>query len=176
MTSHERAHRNNSVIEARARGLSWPRIAQLHGVSERQARRIVADFRASRPSLHEHDPVEVVEETLAAYESAIQELAILAEETNHDSTKLGAIKARLDVYEARNHLLRSIGVLPDLGSLRVAIDLSQIAGRLVDLFERAQISDPVKAEILEAIDPRTDPHFESPLIGVRHHGNGHSLG
>jgi hypothetical protein len=170
MTSHERSQRNLRVVEARARGLSWTRIAHLHGVSERQARRVCADYRASRPALHERDPVEVVEETLAAYESVIDELAVLAGETNHSSTKLGAIKARLDVYEARNHLLRSIGVLPDLGSLRVAIDLSQIAGRLVDLFERAQIPESVKAQILDAVDPPRPPGLGAPS-----HPNGQGL-
>jgi hypothetical protein len=174
VTSHERAQRNVRIIEARARGLSWPRIAHMHGISDRQARRIVADYRASGPALHDRDPVEIVEETLEAYETAIADLVVLAEETNHDSTRLGAIKARLDVYQARNELLRTIGVLPsDLGSLHVAIDLSQIAGRLVALFEHAQVPERVKAEILDAIDPRADPPFESPQAGVGHHGNGH---
>jgi hypothetical protein len=60
----------------------------------------------------------------------------------------------LDAYRARNELLATIGVMPrDLGALRVAIDLSQIAGRLVALFEHASIPEPVKAQILDAIDP-----------------------
>jgi hypothetical protein len=41
MTSHERAQRNVGIIEARARGLSWPRIAHLHG---QIAERLVAVF------------------------------------------------------------------------------------------------------------------------------------
>jgi hypothetical protein len=117
-----------------------------------------------------------VEATLDAYETAIADLVILAQETRHDSTRLGAIKARLDVYQARNDLLRTIGVLPsDLGELRLAIDLTQIAGRLITLFEHAAIPEPMKAEILDAIDPRADPPLESSQVGVGQHGNGHHL-
>jgi hypothetical protein len=49
----------------------------------------------------------------------------------------------------------------------VAIDLSQIAGRLVALFEHASIPEPVKAQILDAIDPLRQPDLE-----VASHANG----
>jgi hypothetical protein len=124
-------------------------------VSDRQARRIVADYRASLPALHEHDPMEVVEETLEAYGAAIEDLSLLAERTDHDSTKLGAIRARLDVHHARIDLMRTIGVLPhNLGYMSVAIDLRKIAARLLDVFDRAEISEQVMDHIMEAIDPR----------------------
>jgi hypothetical protein len=156
VTSYERTQRNMRIVEDRARGLSWTRIAHRRGVSDRQARRIVADFRASQPALHEWDPVEVVEETLGAYATAIEDLSLLAESTDHDSTKLGAIKSRLDVYHSRIDLLRAVGVMPrDLGYVGVALELRQIATRVVDVFESAGMPEQVKAQLLEAIDPRT---------------------
>jgi hypothetical protein len=156
VTTRERSERNLRIVEDRARGLGWSRIARNHDVTDRHARRIVAEYRESEPSLLERDPVEVVEETLAAYEAAIDDLADLAAETDHDSTRLGAIKARLDVHHARIDLLRTVGVLPrDLGAVGVVLDARRIAVRLTEVLGRDGVSESVRSDILDAIDPRT---------------------
>jgi hypothetical protein len=170
LTTRERAARDLRVVQDRARGMSWTRIADRHEISDRQARRIVAEYRQSRPALHEHDPVEVVEETLEAYEAAIDELAILAETTDHDSTRLGAIKARLDAQQERVELLTRIGVLPrDLGQAGVEIDLREIAARLDAVLSSPGVSPALREGVITALDPRSPE--PAPLALVRTNGS-----
>lgn len=109
--------------------------------------------------------MEVVAETLEAYEAAIEDFTLLAERTDHDSTKLGAIRARLDTYHARIDLMRTIGVLPsDLGYMAVPIDLARIADRLVEVFERVEIPQPVMEQIMEALAPSAALASEPPQL------------
>src|SRR5687767_11736920 len=122
MTARQRADRNAAVFEARARGFAWARIANEHGITERQAQRIFSEQRRNEPSLTARDPVETVEELLLNYEAAIDELAALAHGTGHDGTRLGAIRARVEVLNLRVNLLQALGVLPSdlrhIGALR----------------------------------------------------------
>jgi hypothetical protein len=152
MTTRERLERNVAIVEDRARGMCWSRIARRHHVSDRHARRVVAEHRDTAPSLLHRDPVEAIEETLAAYDAAIDDLAILASETRHDSTKLGAIKARLEVHRSRVELLQTVGVLPrDLGHIGVIVDVRRIAARLVAVLDRPDVPETVRIDILDAI-------------------------
>src|SRR4051794_27632000 len=105
MTPAQRAQRNAAIFAARARGFGWTRIAADHGVSERQAQRICREQRENRPRVTGIDPLEVVEEVLDGYSAASEDLAHLANTTTHDGTKLGAVRARIDVLRARMDLL-----------------------------------------------------------------------
>ena len=136
MTGHERAVRNADVVRARARGLGWEEIAGRFGLSERQCRRILDDYRASESRLHEIDPIETVEGALDQYDAAIEELALLAERTAHDAVRLGAIKTRLDVLRGKLDLMAAVGVLPrDLGQLHVEIDVRNVVRAIVNVFD-----------------------------------------
>jgi hypothetical protein len=118
VTAQERVRRNAEVFNARARGLSWPTVAARYGLSERQCRRIVAECRAASGSLEDLDANEIVRDTLESYDARIEDLALLAEETEHAGAKLGAVKARLHAIRSKWELMRAIGVLPaDLGRL-----------------------------------------------------------
>ena len=64
MTSFERARRNQAVVNARLRGVSERRVAEMYGVSERHVRRVFREYRESCPALHERDPVEALAGTL----------------------------------------------------------------------------------------------------------------
>jgi hypothetical protein len=129
VTTSERAERNAAIVADRARGLSWSLIAQNHDVTDRHARRVAAEQRdTAAPSLLQRDAIAIVEEVLHDFDTAIHELAVLAAETDHDSSRLGAIKARLDVQRSRIELLQMVGALPrELAQVGVIIDLRQIA-------------------------------------------------
>jgi hypothetical protein len=131
MTTRERAQRNAEIVETRVRGAEWSEVASRHGVSERQAKRVLADYRASRPGLHERDPIEVVEQALDEYDEVIAELRLLGRTTRHDGTKVGALKARLQATDSRLALLQAVGVLPaNLGHLRVEHDVRFVANAI----------------------------------------------
>src|SRR3954453_326592 len=155
MTPHERARRNGEFFSARARGLTWPTVAAQFGLSERQCRRIVHEQRECRPAVTELDLYELVQDTIEAYDAGIEELALLARETEHHGAKLGAIKARLDAIRSKWEVLRAIGVLPaDLGRLSAEIDVQQVAPTIVEVFDRRGVPPEVQREIVDVIERR----------------------
>jgi hypothetical protein len=102
LTRRQRDTRNARVFADRARGLSWAAIEQRHGISERQSRRIVDGYIASRRPTLELYAAAVIRELLAQFEQAIEDLALLADDTSNEAVKLGAIARRLDVVERRS--------------------------------------------------------------------------
>lgn len=156
VTAHERACRNAEVIRARARGFSWDEIARRSGLSDRQCRRILADYRQSRPGLHEIDPVEVIEEALDAYDAAIEDLALLAEQTSHDGTRLGAIRSRVEASRAKMELMHAVGVLPSLHVMRVEVDAHRLAQTVLEVFRAHRVSHEAQKAVLEALEGRSN--------------------
>jgi hypothetical protein len=153
MRADDRARRDAEVVRARARGLGWSRIAEHHGISDRQARRIVADYRDRQPSLDGIDPSDVIRDTLDAYDAVIDELVTFADETQHDASKVGASRQRLDAFKAKVELLQAVGVLPhDLGEVRLVEDAQAVAQTIVTVFERHGIPKEVQEEIAEIIE------------------------
>jgi len=49
--------------------------------------------------------IEIVDEMLDRYEAAVEELAFVSATTQHDATRVGAIRTRLDAMEAQANLL-----------------------------------------------------------------------
>jgi hypothetical protein len=65
-TSRDNQIRDNQIVAARMRGMSWATIAATYELSERQCQQILADYRASQPRLRERDPIEIVDDMLDA--------------------------------------------------------------------------------------------------------------
>jgi hypothetical protein len=80
------------VVADRLRGLTWPTIAQRHGLSERHCREILEQWRLSQPALDELDPLELVQEALEQRAMLVEELALLVEKSKHDAVRLGALR------------------------------------------------------------------------------------
>jgi hypothetical protein len=155
MKTRERSERDADVIAARARGLSWREVSRRFDISDRHCRRIVAEYRESGPKLHEVDPVEVIEDALASYDAAIEDFALLAEQTGHDGTRLGAIRGRLEATSAKLGLMTSVGVLPrNLGRLAVEIDVRKAAATAIDVLDRNGIPPEVQQQLAEALQGR----------------------
>ena len=116
VTAKQRSDRNAAIFEARARGFSWSRVAHEFGLTERQAQRIYQEQRQNGARLAARVPIATVEELLDGYEAALDELAVLAQDTRHDGVRLGAVRARVAVMNTTTQLLMAIGALPaDLG-------------------------------------------------------------
>jgi hypothetical protein len=171
LTTRERAARDLRVVQDRARGISWVRIGERHGITDRQARRVVADYRQSRTELRDHDPVAIVEEVLEAQEAALDDLALLAETTTNASVELGAIRSKLQVHRERLELLGAIGVFPrDIGQVGRLIDLREIATRLDRVLNMPDVPRDLRERIIAAVDPRASESRPVAMIqsnGVR---------
>ena len=87
-------------------------MAATFGVSERHVRRVLEEYRESRPALHGLDPVEALQDTLDAYHALINEAVELADQAQQESTRLGALKLRLALLDARLRLVPGFGLVP----------------------------------------------------------------
>ncbi len=155
MNAREKTARDNEIVAARMRGLSWTTIAGSFGLTERQCQNILADYRASHPRLRERDPIEIVDEMLDRYEAAQEELALVSATTKHDATRVGAIRTRLGALEAQANLLMLVGVLPrDLGVLRTDIDAQAMAGQAIDVLNRFGVPLEARRALIDAVRTR----------------------
>jgi hypothetical protein len=163
MTSEKLAQRNNEIVAAKLRGLSWPVVADTFGISVRQGQQIMRQYRESNPSLREHDPVEIVDNILDGYQGTIEELALISANSRNDSVRVGAINAKMAAMTKTVELLQAVGVLPhDLGELRVVMDGKMVAESLVEVLNdfrnrRAipgEAIDELEVAIIEALEGR----------------------
>ena len=147
----EKVRRDEQIVADRARGLRWATIAERHHLSERHAREVWRERLAAEP-LESLDGTETIAEALLQVEAAIEDLALLAETTNNDPVKLGAIRARLDAMNSRVTLLRIGGYLP--ATWRAAMteaDTRRMADNLVAVLVRHDASDQLLQDIAETL-------------------------
>ena len=169
MTSSERAERNKEIVTARLRGLSERHVAEMSGVSERHVRRVLREYRESRPHLHELDPVEALRETLDAYEGLIDEAVALADQAQQESTRLGALKLRLALLNARIQLVPGLGMVPtELERARMMEDFQRAARQMVLVLDRHGVPEHVQQEIVDRVEGRLPPGPE-PADGETPH-------
>lgn len=144
-----RAERNLDLCRARARGRPWHKIAEEFDVSERQARKIWFAWRETRQTnLRGRDPLEIVWEAAERYEAWIEQAAELALTTEHDSTRLGAIKVQARLEEQLTSLLQEVGILPkNLGRLRIDWDVRWMIEQIVTVFKEEKVPVDAQARI-----------------------------
>lgn len=160
----ERVRRDAQIITALKRGISGDRVGAQFGLSGRQVRRIRALYRQDQPDLDELEPAEIVKDTLDGYEAAIEELALIASTSNHDPTKVGAIRTRLEAMRGRIELLQSVGVLPhDLGQIRVIDDAQAVVAAILKVFDAYEIPEEVGVTVMDVIEGRTVELPSPPL-------------
>jgi hypothetical protein len=154
--AYEKVRRDALVVADRARGLTWPTIAARHHLSERQCRSVYADFRR-RAGNEPEDPEDEARDAVRLLEAAIEELALLAETTNNDAVRLGAIRTKLDAICRRIELMQALGLLPrDLGLFEDRRDGRLMASALLGVLERHDIAPEVEDEMLDALQVRCD--------------------
>ena len=133
--------------------MTWARIAEEFGLSARQCQRAWRDYRRCLPTIVELDPVEVVKKPSTATTRQIEELAVLAETTSHDGTRLGALRARLDANNAHLSLLMAVGAAPpNLARVWLEVDARELAARAIAVLERHGVSEDVFDEIARSVE------------------------
>lgn len=140
------------IMEARLRGISAIRVAQMFDVSRDTVVRVMREFRNANPTLRTQDPIEIVDEMLLGYQADLEELAVISATAKNDNAKIGAVNSRMVARDRIISLLQSTGVLPhDLGKLKVEIDVRYIAQTLVTVLSKHQIDEGIQRELLEAL-------------------------
>src|SRR5688572_27206 len=153
VTASERRRRDGMIVADRARGLTWPQLADRHGVSERTARRAVEVWYRRQPAMLDVDPDQVVRETLASLEQSIGDYALLSMTAKGEAIRLGAMKARDDALGHRILLLRSIGRLPkDWQAWSSHRDTVELLERFHDVLRRHGVDDAVLEEFRRVIN------------------------
>jgi hypothetical protein len=149
----DKVQRDRALVADRNRGLTWSAIALRHGLQERQARQIYAEWRDSEePTLVQRDPVQWLEETLDRYESIIGELASTAESADNTAARVGALKAQMDAMGRQTELLVASGLLPrNLGVVRYEIDMRKAAQTILRVLEEHGVGSDVLRDIREAL-------------------------
>ncbi len=81
-----KAERAREIAQQRAHGLPWADIAALHGLGERQARRIyAAAIRAGATATPEHDADAVLREAIGVHREVLAELAAVGRRADNSS-------------------------------------------------------------------------------------------
>ena len=155
-TSRARVARDDEIIRMRAEGETWKRIAERHGISTRQCRRVVTQSKTGMRSLPSMDAIEWVESTYLLYEEAIDQLQEIAEISNNASARVGAIKAAVAVQAEETALLQAVGVLPrNLGRLAVELDVRHVATTVTQVFEEFAVPREATDAILRILNRAT---------------------
>lgn len=150
----KRAKRNMEIVAARIRGLSWSTIASTYGLSERQCKQILTDYRATNPSLRKSDPLDILDGVLEGLQGAIEELAMISATTQSDRTRVAAITAKVTIHDQIVKTLQTIGVLPnDLGVLRLEVDARVMAERVIRVIDKYELPAEVTDAMIEALGP-----------------------
>ena len=153
--------RGAEIVADRARGLRWATIAEKHSLSERQAREVWRE-RLSAEHLESLDGREAIIEALGQVEAGIEDLALLAQTTNNDSVRLGAIRARLDLMGRRVTLLRMGGYLPFTPrDAMVEANFRRTGEAIIEVMEKHGVLDDVADDLLEALS--------SPIVAPNGH-------
>src|SRR5215218_10388461 len=129
--------------------------AETYEVSERHVRRLLQEYRESRPPWHDLDPVEALKDTLGAYEALINEAEALTDQAQQESTRLGALKLRLAVLDARIRLVPGLGLVPnELERARMLEDFGRVTRQILLIFDRHGVPEHVQQEIIDTAEGR----------------------
>lgn len=153
--AREQVRRDARIVADRARGLTWPTIAERHGLSERRCRTIWKTRVSGLDDLGERDLVATLRDAIANLDAVIEDCALLAERTANDSVRLGAIKARMAAMSEKLGLLQRCGLLPDFGLWRYEIDVRLVSRTILDVFDEHGIEGDVRHEIAERLSAQS---------------------
>jgi hypothetical protein len=149
----EQVARNEEIVAARMRGLSYIQLARTYGLSKQRIQQIHKEYRESNPTLRGHDPVEIVDSMLEGYSADIEELVLISATTQTDAVRVSAINARMAARNKTTELLQELGVLPrDLGQLSVAVDAKMTAVRILSVLKQHNVPGEVLDAMLYALE------------------------
>jgi hypothetical protein len=147
--------RDRQVIAMRLiERLPWAEITLRDGRTERQLRRIVADYeeRAGDDGLVaasalQRDPVQLIEAELDRLEMLRDSVVGIMLDASTDAVALGAARTWLAVEQQYVQLLQAVGKLPkELGTFRHLLDVRELAIQLDRLLDGLESGERTPAE------------------------------
>ena len=112
VAANEKVKRDAEIVRDRARGLTWETIALRYGLSTRQCRAVFSEWAREQPSPFKANRLDLLHETLASYDLAVEEFALLADDATQETVRLGALRTKLAAMDARLQLMISLAMLP----------------------------------------------------------------
>lgn len=150
----EQADRNQEIVAAHLRGLSFEEIAGTYNLTSVRCKQIFAEWKAANPSLRHHDPLDIADDMLNGFQADIEQLAYQSMSHKSETAQVAAVKARAAVRARIIGLLQAMGVLPnDLGQLSIAIDAKFTATRVLAVLNEFKVPDEVRDALIAALEP-----------------------
>jgi hypothetical protein len=113
VTKADRIRRDFNIVIAYLRGARYSTISEMFGISERQAKRIVAKHREEQGTLDSYaEALDRVDDQLEFIDAAIGDLALIRLNTNSEAVRIKAITRQDQLMHRRVQLLLTIGALP----------------------------------------------------------------
>lgn len=152
-TAEEREVRNQQIIVDWLRGMDYPALSAKWNLSERQLKEIIARFREHHKPVHEGaDPIDIVYTMLDRYSAWISQLAVIADEADADSARVGAVNAQMSAQNKSAELMQATGLLPkNLGTLRLELDVRLLTQKLIKVLNDHEAPIELKEAIVEVL-------------------------
>ncbi len=142
------------MVAAHRRGVPVVKIAAAHGITRQAVYKILKNWEGT-PSVPRDgvrvDAGRVVDQTLAAYEQMIEDLAELVTTTSRSAphVTLGAISRMLEVHDRRLRLMAAAGYVGrTLAEPQIEQRMVAMAQRVADLLGRSGVPDEVIDELM----------------------------
>jgi hypothetical protein len=152
----QQAKRNGQIVRDRQADMTWPQIAQKHGVSPRGCRFIYRDWMTNAGPTVDHDPVRVVDDLLRGFLTDLWEFTEAADaawQRGNVAVVVGAVRSRMDARSKAVELLQATGRLPkDLGRLRVEIDLRFVIDQIIEVFDEYDVSQNAREALVSRLE------------------------
>ena len=161
------------VVRDRARGLTWHSLSKKHGISVEECRSI---WKAGRPRLEARTPEDLLgnlEDYLARLDAAIEDCVVVFETADRDSTRLAAVKTRVDLEEARLYVMKVVGLLPsDMNEWHWQLMMDRLEHKLNALAEGKALPIEILQDIMAALAPQSRVlHPALPAASVQANGS-----
>lgn len=149
----DRDARNRAIVSDRLRGASLPELARRYGLSERQCRNVLREWRESGiAELEVADALAVVYEFIERYRQIEASLAEVAETADNSAAAIGAHRGRTEAVDRQVQLMQAAGLLPkELGQLRLQADVRSVAARVLAVFRDHHIPADATRAVVAAL-------------------------
>lgn len=155
MSRPEQVKRNLEIVSKRLQGVDEHEVAAEFGIGARRVRQIVAAYRATRPALREHDPMQIVDDLIDGYMSDISTLARVqstAEGRNNFNAVIGAVNSKTTIRARLVELMQAVDVLPhELGTLKLVMDGRVLSERLMSWAAKQNLDLAAMEDLLEEL-------------------------
>ena len=152
-SSKARYERNRGIVAAHLAGSSAKDVAQAVGLTDRQVRNVLKEWReAGASELQNVNPAELLFELLELSREVASEFAATAQEADNTAAKVGALRGRLEALGQQRQILERAGVL-EAQVVRVQVDaqVRELAALFVTVCREHEVPENAMQAVLQAI-------------------------